>query len=140
MDCEGEQVRGEGTRACYLLSPAVGHIPASAQASDCPPLFFQCHQAVGGTSSVSWVYSGGSAAWLLWVSGSPVGSRGGGCLWRWPLPDLLALKLLSKLENRGGDGKEEVGSGKGVALWAEGLAQPEEAGYPVDRLFYGLAG
>lgn len=88
---------------------------------------------------MSWVCFGWSAAWRC-GSLSPVGTRGGGCLWRRPLPDLLALKLLSTVENGGGGGKEEAGPGKGVALWIEGPAQHEEAGCLVDRLFLGLAG
>lgn len=35
-------------------------------------------------------------------------------------PYLLTLKLLSRVENGGGDRKEEAGPGKGVAIWAEG--------------------
>lgn len=88
---------------------------------------------------MSWVCFRWSAAWCC-GSLSPVGTWGRGYLWRRPLPDLLALKLLSKIENRGGGGKEEAGPGKRVALWTEGPAQHEEAGCLVDRLSLGLAG
>lgn len=40
----------------------------------------------------------------------------------------------------GGYGEEKAGPGKGVALWAEGLAQHEEVGSLVVRLFLGLTG
>lgn len=55
---------------------------------------------------------------LPWVSGSPEGLRGERVSGEGPY--LLALKLLSRVENGGGDRKEEKGPGKGVTLWAEG--------------------
>lgn len=55
-------------------------------------------------------------------------------------PYLLALKLPSKVENGGAEGKERQGLGKELLCGQRGLAQHEEAGCLFDRLFLGLAG
>lgn len=63
-----------------LSFPTARHIPASAQASDRPPLFFKCHQAIGGTATVSWSLGSiglGLGPWVLWVLGSAMGSGPG---------------------------------------------------------------